>query len=575
VVPQRSLAYFDFAQGVGNLAGEGGLILNDGAEAKDGFLSFNQSTQAAYLDAPGTRELSRRLGGVESLSIGGWFQCRRSFEQLLLRRGQVDVGDLGERLFPPDDTFINFCLGLDQHGFLLGTINGNGRMPFPHVTVNRVPELAWQQLVVVKTADGYHRFYQNGALVHTDRSAVAAPSRQKWAETDRGAHQSLWLSMPGGGLIGEAWIVGRALDESQVTADFGAKRDRYLSAHPGRAVAIREMFAQPPVETNYEPDAARSALLGLLGPFPEDRVALDPQVISEEDCGSYVRRKITIRVQPDDRMPAYLLIPKKAVDPAAAIICFYGTTGGAGKDTTVGISGRRPGDPPHSNLSFAIDLVRAGFVAMAPDYLRDGERIHPGDAPYDTTRFYSRFPNWSVHGKDVWDTMRAIDYLQSLDVVDGERIGMMGHSYGGHSTIFAAALEPRIRAAVANGPVSAFREHGMHWAVPRGAGNSQSLPAMRPYILHPERPLPVTFAEITALIAPRPLWVGQAVGERRPLSEQNYGFVRRVYETGGAADRVRFTWYAGDHDFPPPARAAAVHWFQRWLSDLRPSDAEE
>jgi cephalosporin-C deacetylase-like acetyl esterase len=89
-------------------------------------------------------------------------------------------------------------------------------------------------------------------------------------------------------------------------------------------------------------------------------------------------------------------------------------------------------------------VVEAGFVAMAPDYLRDGERVHEGDVPYDTTRFYHQFPNWSIHGKDVWDTMRAIDYLQTLDFVDGQRIGMVGHSYGGHSTLFAAALEPKL-----------------------------------------------------------------------------------------------------------------------------------
>jgi predicted acyl esterase len=204
---------------------------------------------------------------------------------------------------------------------------------------------------------------------------------------------------------------------------------------------------------------------------------------------------------------------------------------------------------------------------LAPDYLRDGERIHPGDRPYDTTRFYEQFPDWSIHGKDIWDTMRAIDYLQTLQFVDASRIGMIGHSYGGHSTIFAAALEPRIKAAVANGPVSAFREHGMHWAVPRGGTSSQSLPALREYLLDPDRPLPVTFAEWTALIAPRPLWVGQAAGERRPREEQNHAYVAHVYQAHGAGDRVNYVWYAGDHDFPPEARAAAVAWFQRWLAD--------
>ena len=63
-------------------------------------------------------------------------------------------------------------------------------------------------------------------------------------------------------------------------------------------------------------------------------------------------------------------------------------------------------------------MAEAGFVAIAPDYLRDSERIKPGRRPYDTTDFYNEFPDWSIHGKDVWDTMRAIDYLETLDIVD-------------------------------------------------------------------------------------------------------------------------------------------------------------
>ena len=114
------------------------------------------------------------------------------------------------------------------------------------------------------------------------------------------------------------------------------------------------------------------------------------------------------------------------------------------------------------------------------------------------------------------------------------------------------------------GPFQHFRRWGA--ATARGARNSQSLPAMRPYILDPELPLPVTFAQIRALIAPRPLLVGQAAGEQRPREEENAAEVQRVYQSHKAADRVRYVWYAGDHDFPPEARAAAVEWFRRWLS---------
>jgi hypothetical protein len=264
-------------------------------------------------------------------------------------------------------------------------------------------------------------------------------------------------------------------------------------------------------------------------------------------------------------MPAYLLIPKEPSGRRPAVICFYGTTSGAGKETTVGLSGRAPGSPPQRNLSFALDMVGAGFVAFAADYLRDGERVRPGRRPYDTTDFYQEFPDWSIHGKDIWDTSRAIDYLETLEFVDAKRIGMTGHSYGGHSTLFAAALEPRIRVAVANGPVSDFLHHGLHWAAPKGAANSQSLPALRPFVLDHTLPLPATFYEFTSLIAPRPLLVGQAAGERRPMEEENYAAVGQVYRALGAGERVRYHWYAGDHDYPPEARQAAVEWFRRWL----------
>jgi hypothetical protein len=126
-------------------------------------------------------------------------------------------------------------------------------------------------------------------------------------------------------------------------------------------------------------------------------------------------------------------------------------------------------------------------------------------------------------------------------------------------------MEPRIKVTVANGPVSDFLHHGLHWAVPKGAGNSQSMPALRPYVLDHTLPLPVTFCEFTSLIAPRPLLVGQAAGERRPMEEENYAYVRQAYAALQHPERVRYHWYAGDHDFPPEARAAAVEWFRKWL----------
>jgi hypothetical protein len=526
-------------------------------------------TPLQVVELPFTNNLHR----ARAATVGGWFYPRRRGEQFFVARGLTETGENGERFFRRHENWVNFIVGTDERGFFLGTINGNGSMPFPHVTLEEVPIDSWSQLVVVKTAEGFQKFYRNGTLVHSDSNAIAAP--KIWPFNDTAAGEPIRLMMPFGGLIGEAWVFGRELSAEEVRSDYISKTNRYFPSLATRPVLLREMNAHPNAglwresvdKTNWPKTRARllASATNVLGLFPTQKPKLEPQVISEIDGGSYLRRKISIQVQPGDRMPFYLLVPKQIERRAPAVICFYGTSSGAGKDTTVGLSGRAPGSPPHPNMSFAIDMAEAGFVAAAPDYLRDGERIAAGRRPYDTTDFYKQFPDWSIHGKDIWDTSRLIDYLETLKFVDADRIGMVGHSYGGHSTIFTAALEPRIKVAVANGPVSDFRHHGLHWAVPKGGGNSQSLPAMRRFVLDPTLEIPITFYQFTALIAPRPLLVGQAAGERRPMEEENYAAVKQVYDALGYSDRVRYHWYAGDHDFPPEARQAAVAWFKRWL----------
>jgi hypothetical protein len=516
--------------------------------------------QVFHAEQPGETEVSRKLDGIDSMTVGVWVQPRKAGEQIFFGRGAPERGPNGERMFRPNEGWVNFIVGTDHRGFLMGTIHGNGSMPFPFVTLNEVPTGSWSQLVLVKDAKGFQKFYVNGALVCTDLESCHAGRVRKFRDVDPGAPVRVAEG------VAEAWIHARELTADEIRKDFESKKARYTPALPAEPVLLRPMNAHPgswkePITAAAWPKTRERILEGMrtiFGPMPMEKVGLDPQVISEEDCGSYVRRKVSIQVQAGDRMPAYLLVPKKLQGRVPAIICFYGTTSGEGKKTTVGLAGGK-------NRAFAVDMVEAGFVAFAADYLRDGERITPGRRPYDTTEFYAKFPDWSIHGKDAWDTMRAIDYLQSLDFVDAANIGMVGHSYGGHSTIFTAALEPRIKAAWSNGPVSDFLEHGMHWASPKGAGSSQSLPAMRPYILDRSIPPPITFYEVTSLIAPRALAVGQAVGERRPMEEENCAAVSEVYAALGAPDRVRYVWYPGDHDFPPHVRKEAVNWFQRWL----------
>ena len=528
------------------------LTLAGGAKRTSAGLEFTGPGQAAEGPSP-------KVDGIEAMTVAVWVKPLRRGEQLFVHRGTPETAPSGDRLFRPQPDWVNFVLGTDERGFLMGTIHGNGRMPFIFVTLNEVPTHGWSRLVLVKDAAGFQHFYMNGALVCSDREAAAAGVVRPFRDTAPG--EPLRVSVPLGGSVRGVSIVPRALSPEEI------RRDAEGAPPPPAPVELRDIDLKPRPDLWPEPVTARSwpghrerilrGMREIFGDGPSEKLPPDPKVLSEEDRGTYVRRKVSIQVQADDRMPAWLLIPKKRASRVPAVVCFYGTTRGQGKDTTVGLTGEK-------NRGFAVDMVEAGFVALAPDYLRDGERVRPGRKPYDSTDFYAAFPDWSIHGKDTWDTMRAIDYLQSLDVVDPDRIGMVGHSYGGHSTIFTAAVEPRIKAAWANGPVSDFVQHGMHWATPKGGGSSQSLPAMRPYLLEGRRP-PITFYEVTALIAPRALVVGQAVGERRPMEEENHAAVKAVYEALGVPARVRYVWYPGDHDFPPHVRRAAVDFFKREL----------
>ena len=475
-----------------------------------------------------------------------------------------EIDENGVRRFPPQERWVNFMLGTDQRGFLMGTINGNGAMPFPYVTVDDVRIDAWHQLVVVKDREGHHHFYHNGTRVHSTSESANRGSPRPFVDKDDG--EPVRLAMPHGGLVGEAWVFGRALATEEIRDDFMAKRERFKPTLTAIHLAgLREMNAHRGswlVGAQYNPRslAERTATDRRKGDrtarqISRRQAALDATVHSEEDCGGYVRRKVSIQVEPGDRMPAWLLVPKKLNGRVPAVICMYGTTSGAGKDVTVGLSGRKPGSEPVRNLAFAIDIVEAGFVAFAPDYLRDGERTPKSGRPYDTTEFYERHPDWSIVGKDVWDNGRAVDYLQTLEFVDPERIGMTGHSYGGHSTIFAAALEPRIKVIAANGA-------GVGFLAPRNAlgraegGGGEPVAAESAAVRAGSHDAVAgdVLSSSRRSIAPRPLWVGQAAGEHRPMEEENYAAVREVYAALDASDRVKYYWYAGDHDFPPAAR---------------------
>src|ERR1043166_2017208 len=172
----------------------------------------------------------------------------------------------------------------------------------------------------------------------------------------------------------------------------------------------------------------------VMGPLPDRKTRVDPavKVLEEKQEDGYLRRKITFAVARDERVTAYLLTPtapRRGKLPA--VLCLHQTNGKVGGKGPAG-----PGDWP--GRFYGVPLVQRGYVTLAPDYPSFGE--------YDFDFKKSPFQSGSM--KAIWNNLIAVDVLVALPEVDAGRVGVIGHSLGGHNAMFTAVFDPRLRAIV-------------------------------------------------------------------------------------------------------------------------------
>lgn len=309
-------------------------------------------------------------------------------------------------------------------------------------------------------------------------------------------------------------------------------------ADPANRVRLREGW-------EAKRQQVASSIQGILG-APTDLKAppLEVQELASEDMDGYTRRRIRIRCESDDWIPAYLLVPKQL--PAAsvpAMICLHQTVA-QGKEEPCGIKG----DP---ELAFAVELVKRGFVCLAPDVIGFGERIAPGKQPYDhSLAFYRRHPGWSFFGKMIWDVGRMIDYLETLPFVDARRIGSIGHSHGAYGTLFATAFEPRIAAAVASCGFTTFRSDPN----PERWSHLTALLPQLGFYLPDVASIPFDWQHVLALAAPRKLYVWYTTKDSIfPRTENLDGLlkdVQGIYRLHGATESLAWRFNDGPIIYP-------------------------
>lgn len=297
--------------------------------------------------------------------------------------------------------------------------------------------------------------------------------------------------------------------------------------------------------------AGMEAVMGPL-PGPEMRVPLEVKVEEEVRVGDLIRRKITYRTHPRQRVAAYLFLPPQPPGKKApAMLCLH-PTGELGKGIAAAIGGK-----PHRQ--YALELAQRGYVTLAPDYPTFGDyrcEFDPKDGFQSGTM------------RAVWDNIRSVDLLQSLEQVDGSRIGAIGHSLGGHNAMFTAVFEPRIRAVVSSCGFTRFHKYYegnlTGWTSPRYMPRIATV-----YDKNPDR-MPFDFPEVVAALAPRPFFTNS------PLRDGNFEIsgvrdslasARPIYALYGKVEQLQAVQPDSEHDFPDEPRMQSYAFLDRHLKN--------
>ena len=311
------------------------------------------------------------------------------------------------------------------------------------------------------------------------------------------------------------------------------------------AAPAADRRAATPSEWETRREEALKGFQQVAGPLPGEqmRCALEPVLEEEVDCGTYVRRLISYASSPGGRVPAYLCIPKTALagHPAPAVLCLHPTDDLVGHGVVVGLGGK-------PNRQYASELATLGYVTLSPSY--------PLLAKYQPDLKGLGFESGTM--KAVWDNIRGLDLLETLPFVRKEAgFAAIGHSLGGHNSIFTAALEPRLRVVVSSCGFDSFLDY--KGGNLKGWVQERYMLKMGAYLGHPEA-VPFDYYELVAALAPRPFLVNA------PVRDSNFSWesvdriaaaATAVYALHGAAGNLKVLHPPCEHDFPDEARNAA------------------
>lgn len=286
---------------------------------------------------------------------------------------------------------------------------------------------------------------------------------------------------------------------------------------------------------------------------------IDYEIIKTSEKQGYIEQLLRYQTTDGDVVPALLLLPQNDSHSAPSVLALH-PTDEKGKNDIATEYGRE-------NRQYALELVKRGFIVLAPDTITAGERLGKGERAFHTKSFYKKNTDRTAVGKMVSDHMHGISLLQQLSQNQSKRVGVIGHSLGGYNAYFLAGLDDRISCVVSSCGFATFKEdlENHRWG-------------QRDWFSHIPRLsddidkgfVPFEFHEIASLVAPTPFfnWMSfnDSIFPHYEPAMEGMKQINDLYEWLGASDQFIHLCGSGGHDFPASIRRLAYEFLEKHLN---------
>ena len=290
-------------------------------------------------------------------------------------------------------------------------------------------------------------------------------------------------------------------------------------------------------------ESLRKQILASAGLLPmPPKTPIQPVIFGKVDRGDHTVEKVYFESFPGFYVTGNLYRPKNVTGKLSAVLCPHGHW----------TYGRLENQQHNSGPGRPANFARQGYVAFTYDMVGyvDSAAISHRFAAGHRENIVDRNALWSVNllGLQLWNSVRAVDFLLSLPEVDPERIACTGESGGGTQTFLLMAVDERIKVAAPVNMVSFYMQ---------GGSLCENAPNLR---------IDTNNVEIAAMMAPRPLMLVAATGDwTKKVPTEEYPAIRNIYRLFGAEDKVTAVRMDAPHNYNQESREAVYGWFAHWL----------